>query len=463
MEIIISNKIRVKNAPDILQDLLVKKLKIPNPKFSEAENSGRSTFGIDRDILNFTVMPDDSLLVPRGIIRWLIEKTINLKISYNVIDKRKIFGHITLDTSKINYLPYQLPAVATLTTYSNGVLVSPAGSGKTIMGISIIPIVGQPVLWLTHTNQLAVQTKERLESFFPDIGIIGTIGDGKWEKGDVATIGMVQTLIRNPERLIEEKDSWGLVILDEAHHCPARTFIDVVSNLNPYFMYGLTATPYRRDKLEELMFQTLGETKVIIPIEEVAKHGGIIIPKVRYRAINSKRIISNNTSAILKNLLSNKNRNLAIVSDVIAEATSGHFCIVISDRKEHCEILYQLISAGWEKTGIATGDYSKKYVSEQVERLNKEITVLVTTFSLLGEGFDAPFLDRAFIALPFRAEAKAEQLIGRIQRTFPGKKDSVVYDYVDVDIGVLENQFFSKNKDCRYRTYARLGVQVEPY
>jgi superfamily II DNA or RNA helicase len=120
--------------------------------------------------------------------------------------------------------------------------------------------------------------------------------------------------------------------------------------------------------------------------------------------------------------------------------------------------------AGGEKTGIATGDYSKKYVQEQVQRYNDgEITVLVATYSLLGEGFDVPFLNRAFITSPFRAEAKAEQLIGRIQRTHPGKKDAIVYDYVDVDIGVVKNQFYSKTGTCRHATYEKLGVNVEPY
>ena len=153
-----------------------------------------------------------------------------------------------------------------------------------------------------------------------------------------------------------------------------------------------------------------------------------------------------------------------IVSDVLSEAVQGRYCIVISDRREHCETLHELISAGWEKTGIATGKYSKKYVQEQVKKYNEgDITVLVATFSLLGEGFDVPFLDRAFITMPFRSEAKAEQLIGRIQRTSPGKKDAIVYDYVDTNVGVLEHQFFNKTRDCRYRTYTRLGVDVEPY
>ena len=90
--------------------------------------------------------------------------------------------------------------------------------------------------------------------------------------------------------------------------------------------------------------------------------------------------------------------------------------------------------------------------------------MIVVTFDLLGEGFDVDILNRGFISTPFRSERKAEQLVGRIQRTAAGKTDAIIYDYVDVNIGVLKNQFFANSdKECRYRVYERLGMRVEPY
>jgi len=624
MEIILNNRIRVKDPPEIIKNLLIEKLLVDNPKFLEAEASGRSTWGIDKNILNFATMPDGSFLVPRGIRQWLVKQAEEVlgPNNFTITDERTIFEYTEVDSSSIKYRPYQLEAVTNLVSDSpEGVLVAPAGSGKTVMGLSLIPLMGQPALWLTHTGTLAEQAKERAEFFLPNIGEIGLFGRSTWEKGDLLTIGMIQTLIRNPEKLIKMRDEWGLVILDEClpkdtnilmldghlkdisevkngdvttfgkvthkfsrqtnelielrggwdklsgtithrlpviknkntnslkhlvendvvvstmseinrgdlllvkennchtdkntvepvrrvvyhnvtyrcmkiltkkvvkeittvydfttedhffiangvlssncHHCPSRTFLEVLQHLNPYYMYGLTATPYRRDKLEMLMFQTLGETKTIIPIKKVEEHGGIIVPKVRCRAVISKQIDGNNIQEILKVIISNKKRNNMIVSDVIAEATAGHFCIVISDRRVHCETLHNLIQTKWKKTDIVTGKYNRKHINRQVDRYNKnEITVLVATFALLGEGFDVPFLDRAFIAMPFRAEAKTEQLIGRIQRAYPGKKDAIVYDYIDINIGVLENQFSNRKKASRRRAYNRLGVEIEHY
>ena len=210
------------------------------------------------------------------------------------------------------------------------------------------------------------------------------------------------------------------------------------------------------------MFQYLGMDRTIVSMHSVARSGGVILPKVLVRKVRSAKIEDNNIQHILKwNIVKNDRRNKMVVEDVIREAEAGHFCIVVSDRRNHCERLHELIQQRWRKSGIATGKYSKKYIQEQVDAFNNnDITVLTTTFSLLGEGFDVPFLDRAFVSMPFRAEAKAEQLIGRIQRFYPGKQDAIVYDYVDVDIGVLENQFSNSRKDSRSRAYKRLGIPI---
>ena len=463
LEIIIKNQIQLKNSPIELINVLIQDLKVPNPKFLEAKRLGYSTYGVDQYINNFSFDLNNNLLIPRGYRRKLLSIIKDMKISYTLEDKRTLFPYIDINSTQIKYRKYQTDGVISLVSQDEGILVAPAGSGKTVMGLSTIPLLGQPTLWLTHTGPLLVQTSDRAEKFLPSIKI-GTITEGKWNLENILTIGMIQTLILNPKKLALIRDKFGLVILDECQRCPAVTFREIIIHLNPYYLYGLTAIPCRRDKLETIMFQTLGPPNTTIPIEKVAEHGGIIMPTVKYRAIHSKRIDTNNIQNILKeHIVHNVSRNRIIVSDVIKEVVNNNFCIVISDRREHCEILYDLISVGWEHTGIATGKYSKKYVQEQIDRYNKkEITVLVTTFQLLGEGFDVPFINRAFIAMPFRAEGKAVQLIGRIQRSAPGKKDSILYDYVDVDVGVLANQFYSRTGDCRYRAYERLGANIEP-
>ena len=441
-------------------------LRVENPKYNDAVAKGRWIGNLKPHIMNFDILPDDSIRIPRGFRLQLFDMVNN--VDKTIIDKRSHHGFNDINSAAIKYRPYQERAMAAMYQAEEGLLVAPAGSGKTVLGLSMIPLYGQPCLWLTHTRALALQAIDRIKQFLPGMeeDDIGLIGDGKWKKGKLVTIGLIPTLVRRPKEVHEMRNDFGLVILDEAHHCPASTFLQVMSSLNPYYMYGLTATPYRRDKLEMLMFQTIGPEIVRIPVSEVEDMGGIIMPKVLYRSVTSKPVHGNNIQAILKdNIVPNAKRNGLIVGDVLREASAGNYCIVVTDRRAHADILYKLISKGWDKTGIATGNYTKKYVTEQAKLLNdKEITVLVCTFALLGEGFDVPFLNRAFVTMPFRAEGRVEQLVGRVQRSAEGKLDSIVYDYVDVNIGVVENQFFTKSKnDCRFNAYKRLGLKIEPY
>lgn len=468
MIIEIENIIKIRNAPNELNDEFIKELTIVNPLYLDATAQGRSTRGISKFIHNYQMIYE-GISIPRGCRKKLITRVKELELKHEIIDKRIKFEPIfNMDSSIIKYRTYQYPAVVKLVVAGEeGVLVAPAGSGKTIIGLSLIPMFGQPTFWLTHTNRLAKQTLERANQFLPGLKEEdkGFIGGGKWKLGRIFTIGMIQTLVRRPEDLAGLKDMFGMVILDEAHHCPASTFLKVINRLNPYYLYGLTATPYRRDQLERIMFQTLGEATSVISQVEVENAGGIVIPTVKYMTIYSKKVDDNNVARILKgNIINNKKRNHIIVGDVIREALTGNYCIVVSGRKAHCETLYDLILTGWKKTGIATGDYSKKYVDEQVRRFyDNEITVLVTTFELLGEGFDVDFLNRAFIATPFRAERKVEQLVGRVQRTEKGKIDAIVYDYLDINIGVFKSQFDSKyQRESRCKAYERLRMPIEP-
>lgn len=255
------------------------------------------------------------------------------------------------------------------------------------------------------------------------------------------------------------------VLSSNCHHCPAITFNKIISELHPHYLYGLTATPYRGDGLDPLMFHSLGNPIVTIPQGEVVEDGGIIMPIVYYRAIETKEIEGNNIQAILKIIINNDRRNNIIVGDVISEAIKGKMNIVISNRKEHCEMLFKLISMGWKRTGIVTGDYNEKHCDDQIRKLeSREITTLVATGEKFGEGVDIDILENAFLALPFRSEQDVEQIIGRIQRVEKNKKEAKVFDYVDHRIGVLRDQFSTptKNKECRVNAYKRLGLQIRP-
>ena len=429
--------------------------------YINAKRLGYSTYNIEEYLYLFEKLKPNSITIPRGVRGPLLILLSELEIEYEIEESRNMVEHIEFKTA-ISYRPYQTKYIRRLIPHDEGVLVAPAGSGKTVLGISLISITGQPTLWLTHTKQLLYQFIDRIKAFIPDIPEVGIIGDGKWDLKMPITVGLVQTLARRQEETKKLYNKFGMIIVDEAHHVPSTTFSTIVSMLNPRYLYGLTATPYRGDKMEVLLFRYIGPIRASIPYDEVINDGGIMKPKVLCRVIKSEPVEGNNTQKILTVLIDNKQRNALITKDVVAEAKNNNYCMVLSDRKAHCEILYKNIKKLWDKTVIVTGDYNDKHNNKQLDLLNnKEATVIVTTFKKLGEGFDVDFLNRAFSTLSFRSKTKVEQMIGRIQRVGDGKTEAILYDYIDKDIGVLYSQFNSRALESRKKTYMELGLKVE--
>jgi superfamily II DNA or RNA helicase len=460
MKIEINSTLRIHNAREFITELVAEELTIDNPKHKEAVDAGRSTWGIDPIIKNFSVDAFEVIHLPRGYKDRLLFLAEHNGIPVELIDQRTVVPIIGTHEHIIDLRDYQYSAVQELASYSEGTLISPAGSGKTIMGIALIVMSGQKVLWITHTKQLAHQFIERAKQFITNLSEddIGHISSGVWHVGDKITV----SLIRSKDKLKEISKDFGMVIVDECHHVPATTFSEVINNLNPYYLYGLTATPFRRDNLEKMLFQNIGPMRHAVARKSVALGNRIITPTVKVVRLNTNPLQGETHNEILKSLVENEERSNTIINDVLFESNLGNVCIVVTDRKAHAEILFNKLTKAGAKVGIATGAYNDKFRETTLLALeNKEINVLVCTAALLGEGFDYAPLNRLFIGLPFRNAVKCEQFVGRVQRPCEGKTDSFIYDYVDDTHGLTRHQFKnSGNKGCRYNVYKKLGCIV---
>lgn len=462
MRLVIDNQLSLTDIPKEISDWFVDQLTFDNPQYTEAVNQGRYLRGIEPHIYLYKKLPT-GIRVPRGYLQAVEEVLIGQGYNLEIRDNRILFPPKKIN-STIELYGYQSEAKSDLLSHPQGMLIAPAGSGKTVVGLDVIATLGQRSLWLTHTNRLAEQVIDRMVGnednppMFPDFSRedIGFIGGGKFKIGDQITVGMIPTLVRREDELPSIGRDFGLVILDEAHHVPASTFIRVMGYFSSFYMYGLTATPYRRDQLEGMIFASMGLPNAIIQRKSVKSEGKIITPTVFAKMVPSPVILHNNYHKIIKLVVDNPQRLNIIVEDIFTEAEAGHYCIVISIRKKYAENIFKMVKSRWTKTGIATGDYKSSQNAKQVELLeNGEITVLVTTFELLGEGFDVKKLDRGFLVLPFRERSRVEQAVGRIQRVAEGKKDAILYDYVDENIGILKNQFINRSF-----TYRNLGMKV---
>lgn len=259
LQIVYSNNIRVTGASMPLRLKITEALTIPNPAYVAAKRQRRPTWGIDQK-LRLYVQDGHALVLPRGyssaLRKILADMNLNANCSTDFVEG------VPVDFGKWNddyeIRDYQTAAVAEMMEH-NGVVVAPAGSGKTIIGMRYIHKIGHPTLWLTHTTDLMHQTKARAEATLGDVGRIGLLGDGKQDWGDgKLIIATVQTLRANPQLVDALNPIIGVVIIDEAHHFPANQFLDTAAKFKAKRIIGVTATPDRKDRLETYMYLGIG-------------------------------------------------------------------------------------------------------------------------------------------------------------------------------------------------------------
>jgi superfamily II DNA or RNA helicase len=286
----------------------------------------------------------------------------------------------------------------------------------------------------------------------------GTIQEGKWDIKDV-TIGMVQSLNRPLEKSFI--DQFGLVLLDEAHHCPAYTFQKLVNQFPARYRYGLTATPERRDGLSFVLKAVMGRVIHEIDREHLFANGEIIEPLIKVAHTNFYMPEVQSYGAMITAIIEDEDRNDYLLKFVSEEAQAGHFCLVLSERIDHIYALWEqfsIIAPNIKSTAITSRTPKKQRDSALAAMKQGNIQVLFAT-KLADEGLDIPRLDRLFLTCPIRSVNKVNQQIGRILRKFPGKKNAVVYDFRDSLVSLAESQYHTRLK----QVYRDFDVVEIPY
>ena len=161
-------------------------------------------------------------------------------------------------------------------------------------------------------------------------------------------------------------------------------------------------------------------------------------------------------SRMLSELTQDPERNALIALDVAREAGNGDgVCLVLTDRKAHCETLAAGLRDWGIEAAILTGDLGNGARAAVVEALNGgRVKVLCATGQLIGEGFDCRELLTLFLATPIKFNGRLLQYLGRVLRPAPGKDKARVYDYLD-PVGVLKNAAWA-----RQREYVKNGWQL---
>ena len=446
-----------------------------NPEFGAKLGMHLSTYNVPR-IISCAEVSDEWLALPRGCEEALIEFFEENSVGIKIEDKTN-HGH-AIDVSFCGTLrPEQEAAVTQLMSYDNGVLSGTTAFGKTVAAIGLMAKRKVNTLILVHNKALAKQWRNKLCEFMtinytlpdapkkrgrkkeqPLIGLLSSDENTLNGNIDIALLQScmsdndVKTFVRN----------YGMVIVDECHHVSASNFEQALKYANAQYVYGLTATPMRKDGHQPIIFMQCGPIRFT---EDAAaqmskqKFCRWLIPRfTTYRQLGEDKLSYNQ---ILHELTDDKQRNQQIISDVANVLKEGRTPIIISVLVEHVSLLAELIKPLCKHVIVLTGSASAKEKHEIELSLKSvlptEPMVIVASLKYISEGFDLPRLDTLFLAQPVSYKGLVAQYTGRLHRDCEGKTDVRVYDYVDIRQPMCETMY-----KRRLRGYAAVGYKVRP-
>jgi len=222
----------------------------------------------------------------------------------------------------------------------------------------------------------------------------------------------------------------------------------------------LTATPYRRDGLQDIITMQCGPIRCHIKQDAGNASDLDFRLIVRETAFTCPDSDEESIQDIFRALVQDMDRNSVIAEDALSALSDGRRVLILSEWREHCRLLAEKIREMGKEAIVLDGSLKKKTRVEMFELIrnmprDKDLLVIATG-PYIGEGFDCPQIDTLLLAFPIAFRGKIVQDVGRLMRQSEGKTQIRVYDYSDIKVPVLK-----KMHGKRLKAYRNLGFTVD--
>lgn len=355
--------------------------------------------------------------------------------------------------------PHQSAAVSALlaSETGSGVVVAPAGSGKTDIGVLLCSRVRTPAVVLAPTIDIMHQWRERFtggpETFARMPGAsVGLVGAGKDERDADIVVASPKTLVRWP---FMELYRWGagrgIVIYDEAHRAASETGRQVLAALPGRHRLLITATPDRRDGLGEWVEWLAGPVVYRVTQAEMQDRGRVLCPDIVHVQTGYQPDEEAEPTERVNRLCEDSTRNARVVGSIARELRDGRRVLVLTERVAHAEALAGMLAQGRHTAVAIDGSASPRQREEWWAAFRAGDVSCVVATQLADEALDVPQCDCVALVVPSSHPGRTEQRIGRGCRPSPGKRTPRVLDFVD------EGSWAERKLWARRQLYRQLG------
>lgn len=344
-----------------------------------------------------------------GLLKRVVEFLDISHIKYELKDKRI---ESILKIRKVDHkfqsslVPYkaQIDAAASITKNHRGILSMPTGAGKSHVIALIIARLCVRTLIVVPSLQIKEQLKESLSRSFKDTSNI-----------------VIENIDSNA---LNTAKGFGCLIIDEGHHAAAKTYqkLNKTAWKDIYYRVFLTATPFRNQTEETLLFEGIaGQVVYKLTFAQSVEKGYIVPIEAYYIEVDKVKTDSFTYQEVYSEFVTNNEaKNQIIAKTLLNLGLSGASTLCLVKEIRHGSILAEM-------TGLPFANGQDDTTREYIEQFNKgEIKVLIGTEGILSEGVDTKPCEFVLIAGLGKAKSSFMQKIGRCVRVFPGKESGKV-------------------------------------
>lgn len=322
-------------------------------------------------------------------------------------------------------------------------VVLPTGSGKTVifshLSAEHIAAHGTRVLILVHRDELCDQALDKLHQLAPHLQI-GKVKAQDDEVNAQVVVASVQTLARTNRRnrlkfseLAGTK--FGLVITDECHHGLAQSYQDVYADFPEADQVGFTATLIRGDGVG------LGDTW-----DDVVYTRSVLWMIAENHLVDVKGVAVDidalNLGAVKKTAGDFQAKALGdamqeagapgLITQAMEKYAADRRSIIFTPTVGMAHAVAAELAGRGTTYGVVDGTTPRDVRRVLYDDFRKGTVQNLVNCMVLTEGFDAPYADCAVIARPTQSPGLYVQMVGRVLRTWPGKKDALVLDMTGI-------------------------------
>lgn len=305
------------------------------------------------------------------------------------------------------------------------------GGGKTLIFSEIANRYiksNKRVLVLAHREELLDQAAEKMMRFH---GVDFTIiKSGKeYDESKMFQIGSVQSLCKEDRLNKFDKNYYGIIIVDEAHHCMADTYQTIFRHFNGAKILGVTATPNRSDgkKLAKFFETTAYEYKMEDGIRDgwlssvIMRTGNVNIDLSRVRTVAGDFVINELDDAITREF----NKISRYIKTMLQHRKR---IMIFTPRIASAEILAEVLKRDGLGAEFVCGKTKNR--KDIIQKFKSGEVRIITNSMVLTEGFDCPEVDCIINLRPTQSKGLFTQMLGRGTRICSGKENILYVDFL---------------------------------